>query len=78
MADDKMFGLLGPRDSYHLKKDGRIFQMTDWYNHPIPFKDAKHNYTKSDMDGMKVGQSISFQPLFGNERPIQSKLRRLK
>jgi hypothetical protein len=78
MADDKMFGLLGPRESYHIKKNGRIYQMTDWYDHPIPFRDAKRNYTKTDIDGMEVGQSIRFQPMFGNTKPIQSKLRRLK
>lgn len=70
--------LKDPRETYHIKKDGRVFQMFNPYGTPIPFRDAKHNYTKGDLDGMGVGDGIGFIPMFGNTRPIQSVVRRIR
>jgi len=65
--------------SLHNKKDGRVFQMLEGFSKkPMPFKDAKHNYTKKDYNGLKIGQSMSFRPMFGNENPIYSSLVRIK
>ncbi|MDF2841641.1 MAG: hypothetical protein K0R00_67 [Herbinix sp.] len=65
--------------SLHCKMDGRVFQMRDGSSHrPIPFSSAKHNYTKGDMDRLKVGQSVSFMPMFGNANPVYSSLVRIR
>lgn len=63
--------------SLHSKKDGKVFQMLDGFtNEPIPFNQAKHNYTKKDYNRLEVGQSIKFNPMFGNENPVSSILLR--
>ncbi len=65
--------------SLHKKKDGRVFQMFDGFTgKPMPFGDAKHNYTKQDYDSLNVGQSIKFSPMYGNKNPIYSILKRIK
>jgi hypothetical protein len=65
--------------SLHCKKDGRIFQMRSGSgNIPIPFSSARHNYTKKDLDSLKVGDGMGFMPMFGNERPVHSNVIRVK
>lgn len=65
--------------SLHVKRDGRVYQMRDGFSgEPIPFKDAKHNYTKRDIESLKVGQGITFMPMFGNKNPVYSQLVRIK
>lgn len=65
--------------SLHVKRDGRVYQMRDGFSgEPIPFKDAKHNYTRADIEGMKVGQGITFKPMYGNDNPVYSCLVRIK
>jgi hypothetical protein len=65
--------------SLHKKKDGRVFQMLNGITKkPMPFKEAKHNYTKRNLDQLEVGQSITFVPMFGNTNPIYSTLKRIK
>lgn len=66
-------------ESLHIKKDGRVFQMRSGFTgKPMPFRDAKHNYTRGDMQRLKVGQSCTFSPMFGNENPVYSTLARIK
>lgn len=61
------------------KRDGRIFQMLGGFSKkPMPFSEAKHNYTRRDYDRLKVGESITFSPLFGNKNPVYSILKRIK
>jgi hypothetical protein len=65
--------------SLHCKKDGRIFQMRSGvWGGPMRFSEAKHNYTKKDIDSIEVGGAMSFQPMFGNENPVSSTLVRIK
>lgn len=64
--------------SLHIKKDGRVYQMLDpWSRRPMPFRDAKHNYTERDLADMKVGGSIEFLPMYGNKNPVWSIVIRL-
>jgi hypothetical protein len=66
-------------ESLHIKKDGRVFQMLEGFSQkPMPFRTAKHNYTKKNLDSLKVGHSITFRPMFGNENPVYSTLVRIK
>lgn len=65
--------------SIYKKRDGRIFQMFDAFaEKPIEFSKAKHNYKRKDFETLSVGQSITFMPMFGNENPVYSRLKRLK
>lgn len=45
---------------------------------PMPFQKAKHNYSKEDFDCLEIGQTITFRPMFGNENPVHSVLKRIK
>lgn len=66
-------------ESLHIKKDGRVFQMLDGFSsEPIPFREAKHNYTKSNYDKLEVDNSITFMPMYGNKKPVYSILKRIK
>ena len=66
-------------DSLHIKKDGRVFQMLDGFsNEPMPFRDAKHNYTRKDFDKLDINQCIFFNPMYGNDKPVYSILKRIK
>ncbi len=66
-------------ESLHVKRDGRTFQMLSGFSgKPMPFKEAKHNYTRANLEMLPIGGSIGFQPMFGNENPVCSVLIRLK
>ena len=66
-------------NSIHKTSTGKVFQMLDGFSKkPIPYENAKHNYTRSDLVRMEVGQSILFMPMYGNENPVYSRLLRLK
>lgn len=67
------------KNSFHVKRDGRTYQMLDPYaGKPMPFSKAKHNYSKEDFDCLEIGQTITFRPMFGNENPVHSVLKRIK
>ena len=67
------------KSSLHKKKDGRVFQMFSGLSEePMRFQNAKHNYTRSDMDLLPVGGSIGFMPIYGNKNPVPSLLIRIK
>lgn len=62
----------------HKKRDGRVFQMLDAFtNEPMQFNLAKKNYTAKDYDRLKIGESIKFEPMFGNSNPVFSILLRV-
>lgn len=66
-------------NTLHNKKDGRMYQMLDGYSRkPIPFKDAKHNYTRREIDEMECGEAITFKPMYGNDNPVCSILVRIR
>ena len=65
--------------SLHKKRDGREFQMLDYFSQkPMEFSKAKHNYCKRDFDALQIGQCMCFQPMFGNQNPVYSVLKRIK
>jgi hypothetical protein len=65
--------------SYHIKKDGRVFRMfSGLTERPIPFSEAKRNYTRTEIGRMNIGESITFQPMYGNDKPVYSTLIRIK
>lgn len=64
--------------SIHKTSTGKVFQMLDgWTKKPMPFVAARHNYTRKDLASLKVGQSMEFQPMYGNKNPVWSILVRL-
>lgn len=65
--------------SLHKTSTGKVFQMLDGFSgKPIDYAEGKHNYTKRDLSNLKVGQSSTFMPMFGNVRPAYTKLVRIR
>lgn len=67
------------RDRSLHRTHGKVFQMFHADSGtPMPFSEAKHNYTKKDLDRLEVGQSMTFMPMFGNKNPVYSKVTRIE
>jgi len=64
--------------SIHRKKDGRVFQMfCGLSKKPMTYFEGKHNYTKKNLDELAPEESLGFQPMYGNKKPVPSILVRL-
>lgn len=65
--------------SLHKTSTGKVFQMLDAFSgKPMDYAEGKHNYTKRNLAELKVGQSMTFMPMFGNVRPVYTKLVRIQ
>ena len=64
--------------SLHKTRSGKIFIMLDSMSRlPIRWAEGRHNYTKRDLSEMEIGQTNEFMPLFGNKKPVWTRVIRL-
>lgn len=64
--------------SLHKTRSGKMFIMLDGMSRlPIRWAEGKHNYTKRDLSELKIGQTNEFMPLFGNKKPVWTRVIRL-
>lgn len=81
-VDIPIYGLKGVDEaisySLHKTRSGKVFIMLDGMSRlPIRWAEGKHNYKKRDLSEMEIGQTSEFMPLFGNKKPVWTRVIRL-